>query len=184
MLIFGFLLGASLLVSLALLLAGSAGVISSLALLAAAYVANLFAGERLESAIRWRKGGNGEAKVGALLDTLRHEEFVVMHDLDKVVAGNIDHLVVGPTGAFMVETKFRRYDDRDLPKAKRTAAMLANELGSAWVQPVICFATRSYGPRNVRGVTVVGVDGLLSYIRSQNSPVVPCDRLARFADSQ
>ena len=184
-LIFGCLLGASIIVSFALLLAGASGFVSALVLLAIGYVANDFANDHLDAGIRWGKGGSGEVKVGRVLERLRHEGYFVMHDLDQVVAGNIDHLVSGPTGAFMVETKFRRYDnDSDLAKARRTAQVVAGELQTAWVQPVICFATRRYGPKTIKDVTVLGVSELVPYIRSQRNPVVAFDALARFADKQ
>jgi len=184
-LIFGILLAAVVLLSLALLLAGATGVISALILLAVAYVANHLGSTHLDAGTRWGKGGNGEIKVGRALEGLRRDGFVVMHDLHKGLAGNIDHLVCGPTGAFMVETKFRRYDnDSDLAKARRVAQMVAGELRTAWVQPVICFATRRYGPKTIKGVTVLGVDELVPYIRSQRNPVVAFDALARFADTQ
>ena len=99
---------------------------SALVLLAVAFVANHFANEHFDAGIRWGKGGNGEIKVGRALEDLRPDGYIVMHDLDKGVAGNIDHLISGPTGAFLVETKFRRYDsDDDLAKARRVARMVA-----------------------------------------------------------
>lgn len=184
-LIFGSLLGASVAVSIALLLAGVSGVVSASVLLVVAYVANRFANDHLDAGIAWGKGGNGEVTVGRTLEALRSEGYVVMHDLDKGFAGNVDHLISGPTGAFMVETKFRRYnDDRDLARARRLAKHLARELDVSWVQPVVCFAARSYRPRNLKGVAVLGVDDLLPFIRSQRNPVVPFEVLAAFADKQ
>ena len=184
-LLYGLILGASIVVALGLLLAGASGVLSSAILLGVAYTANHFANQHLDIGIRWGKGGNAEVKVGRELEALRHEGFVVMHDLDQGVAGNVDHLVSGPTGAFMIETKFRRYDsERDLARARRVAQALARELQVSWVQPVICFATRRYGPRNVRGVTVLGVEELIAFIKAQRNPVVAFEALARFADTQ
>lgn len=170
--------------SVATVLAGGVGAVGAAALLAAAYGAGLIADHRLDASMRWGKGGNAERTVGETLKHLRYEGYVVMHDLDKVVGGNVDHLVWGPTGVFMIETKFRRYVTADLPKARGIAAKLKRDLDAKWVQPVICLATRSFGPRDVRGVTVVGVDGLLGYIRSQRQPPPPFENLARFADGQ
>jgi hypothetical protein len=168
----------------ALLLLGAAGVVTSIALFAIAFAVKEFFDPRFDASVSWSKGANAEQAVGDALTTLRREGYVVMHDLDKVVAGNIDHLVSGPTGVFMIETKFKRYLDPDIPKAKRVAKQVAHELGIAWVQPVICCATRSYGPRMVNGVAVLGRDQLLSYVRAQKKPVVDFDRLAAFADRQ
>jgi len=183
--IFGCLLGGAVVISSALLVAGASGVVAALMLLAVAYVANHFAVEHLHAGVNWGKGGNGEAKVGRVLEGLRREGYFVMHDLEEGIAGNIDHLVSGPTGAFMVETKFRRYDsDRDLARARRVAHLLATQLRTSWVQPVICFATRSYGPREIKGVVLVGVDELVPFIRSQRNAVVAFEALTAFADQQ
>jgi hypothetical protein len=168
----------------ALLLAGLAGLVPALALLAVGYAAREFADPRLESGVRWGKGGNAEVAVGTALDSLRQEGYVVMHDLDRVVPGNVDHLVSGPSGVFMIETKFRRYENSDLPKARRVAKTVADDLGIRWVQPVICCAKRSYGPIADKGVAVVGLQQLLPYVRSQANPTAPFERLAAFADRQ
>jgi hypothetical protein len=53
----------------------------------------------------WRKGYEGEVLTGAHLAGLP-DSFVVLHDL-RLPGGreNIDHLVIGPTGVFTIETK-------------------------------------------------------------------------------
>ena len=51
------------------------------------------------------KGARGEEKVALLLETLPGG-YHVFHDVPCGEAGGIDHLVVGPTGCFVVETKF------------------------------------------------------------------------------
>lgn len=165
--VFLVLVFAGLIVCAAMLLSGTATVIGAFALLFVAVAAQQFFDDRLRAAIRWGKGGNAEASIGALLESLRVEGFTVLHDLEHVVGGNVDHVVRDPMRRmFMIETKFRSYQDKDIPKAKRVAATVAATAGARWVQPVICLATRSYGPRHVRGVVVVGRDQLLSYLRS------------------
>jgi hypothetical protein len=183
--LFGCLVGAAVFVSLALIVAGASGVVAALLLVAVAYVAKDFASEHLNAAVKWGKGGNGEAKVGGVLEGLRREGYFVMHDLEEGVPGNVDHLVSGPTGTFLVETKFRRYDsDGDLARARRVAYLVATQLRTPWVQPVICFATRSYGPRETKGVVLVGVDQLVPFIRSQRNATVSFEALTAFADQQ
>ena len=51
----------------------------------------------------YRKGLTGERQVGGLLAGLG-ADYHVVHDLDTG-HGNIDHVVVGPTGVFAIETK-------------------------------------------------------------------------------
>lgn len=165
-------------------LQGGAGPLTLLALLFVAVASRTIFDDRLDARIRWGKGGNGEAAVGAELETLRRQGFIVMHDLENGFAGNVDHLVSGPTGVFIVETKFRAYRDADLPVARRRAQELAALLGARWVQPVICLATRGYEPRKVKGVVILGRAELVPYLRSESNPTVPFERLAAFADAQ
>jgi hypothetical protein len=183
-LVFGVCLITATVLCVALAVWGLSGVIPAVALLAVAYAARQFADHRLDSRIRWGKGGNAEIKVGEALELLRADGYVVMHDLDKVVPGNVDHLVSGPNGVFMVETKFKSYRHTDLPKARYVAKTIAHELDMRWVQPVVCLATRTYGPKIVGKVAVVGFEQLIPYIQSQRNQSVSFERLAAFADRQ
>ena len=78
---------------------------------------------------RGLKGRNGEAVVGEALEGLRWERYIVLHDVPFAGEGNIDHLVSGPNGVYLVETKFGSYLPVHLKKAKRQAAKLGDELG-------------------------------------------------------
>ena len=51
----------------------------------------------------WRKGAVGEAIVATTLRELPHD-FIVVNDVSKRF-GNIDHVVIGPTGIYVVDTK-------------------------------------------------------------------------------
>lgn len=51
----------------------------------------------------WRTGALGEEHVGAILVSLP-EGYTVLHDVDTG-KGNLDHVVIGPTGVFAIETK-------------------------------------------------------------------------------
>jgi Nuclease-related domain len=50
------------------------------------------------------RGAQGEEHVGALLEELVGEGWMVIHDA-SLGAGNIDHIIVGPPGVFTIETK-------------------------------------------------------------------------------
>lgn len=52
----------------------------------------------------WEKGWDGEVAVGKKLADDLPRSFCVIHDL-ATDFGNLDHVVVGPTGVFAVETK-------------------------------------------------------------------------------
>jgi hypothetical protein len=60
-----------------------------------------------EQARTWQRGAHGERHTARLLDRLTHDGFVVFHDL--AVPGNtranVDHLVIGPTGVFVIDSK-------------------------------------------------------------------------------
>jgi hypothetical protein len=51
----------------------------------------------------WRKGAVGEALVAGTLASLEND-FVVINDVSKTF-GNIDHVVIGPTGVYVLDTK-------------------------------------------------------------------------------
>jgi hypothetical protein len=51
----------------------------------------------------FRKGATGEAVVGSVLEGLP-DSYGVIHDL-KTSYGNIDHLVIGPTGVYVIDSK-------------------------------------------------------------------------------
>jgi Nuclease-related domain len=57
-------------------------------------------------AIAWRRGAAGERRTARLLDPLERQGWAILHDL--AVPGshaNIDHLVIGPGGVFVVDSK-------------------------------------------------------------------------------
>jgi hypothetical protein len=59
-----------------------------------------------EQARTWQRGAHGERRTARLLDRLTRDGFVVFHDL--AVPGspaNVDHLVIGPTGLFVIDSK-------------------------------------------------------------------------------
>jgi hypothetical protein len=53
--------------------------------------------------MNWRRGALGEHVVRDVLESLP-ESFAVLNDV-ATPCGNLDHVVVGPTGVFAVETK-------------------------------------------------------------------------------
>jgi hypothetical protein len=60
-------------------------------------------------AIAWRRGAAGERRTARLLNPLERHGWAVLHDL--AVPGsraNIDHLVVGPGGVFVIDSKHYR----------------------------------------------------------------------------
>jgi Nuclease-related domain len=59
-----------------------------------------------EQVTTWQRGAAGERGTARLLDRLTRDGFVVFHDL--AVPGspaNVDHLVIGPSGVFVIDSK-------------------------------------------------------------------------------
>jgi nuclease-like protein len=57
-------------------------------------------------AVAWRRGAAGERRTARLLDPLERQGWAALHDL--AVPGswaNIDHLVIGPGGVFVIDSK-------------------------------------------------------------------------------
>ncbi|MFL5796575.1 MAG: nuclease-related domain-containing protein [Actinomycetota bacterium] len=54
--------------------------------------------------VPWLKGARGEEAVGRILAELETEGYRSLHDIDTG-HGNVDHVVVGPTGVVAFETK-------------------------------------------------------------------------------
>jgi hypothetical protein len=57
-------------------------------------------------AVAWRRGAAGERRTARLLGPLERQGWVVLHDL--AVPGsraNLDHLVIGPGGVFVIDSK-------------------------------------------------------------------------------
>lgn len=105
-----------------------------------------------QSTEAWRIGAQGERLTGRALEKLP-KSYRVLHDLPMPRSkANIDHVVVGPTGVFTVETKNyknavtikggRAYSagrrlDGVVKQARRQAAAVAERTG-ATVTPIVC----------------------------------------------
>jgi Nuclease-related domain len=119
---------------------------------------------------RWARGAAGELVTAALLERLPGRRWIVLHDLALPGSqANIDHLVIGPTGVWVVDTK--AYRARVLPRRRqvlvagapvRTAAVrweaqVVSRLLGVTARPVIAMHANGL-PR--RGRRVEGVRAL------------------------
>ncbi len=147
---------------------------------------------------KWAAGAEGERRVADALTSLP-AGWTVVHDRllrPGRSAANLDHVVIGPTGVYLVDAKNRagRVTEHDgglfqhrhregrsetvslageLKKVHGMAAYMAAETDRP-VTPVLCLAgsrAEEFGePRMVRGVWVVPVAGLPAWLRAR--PVV------------
>jgi hypothetical protein len=145
--------------------------------------------------LAWRHGAEGERRTARLLAPLERHGYQVFHDL--AVPGstaNVDHLVVGPTGVYVIDSKrYRghlRYTGGHLWQGGRTldrtletlwweATQVAETLGfgpDLHVYPVLCVHVARLSWRRellVDGIPVLGAAALrpaLRVIRQALSP--------------
>lgn len=112
---------------------------------------------------RWRLGAEGERQTAKALRPLTRRGWMLVNDI-QAERGNIDHILVGPAGVFLLETKklggvvsvecgalsvrWREdlddgYEARQIgPRARGLAAQLAERLRESgmpnvWVQPIV-----------------------------------------------
>lgn len=158
----------------------------------------------------WQTGAEGEVRTGRLMEPLEGEGFRILHDrkIPRSPA-NIDHIVIGPPGVFVVETKSyagslkirgdeifvagRRKNDW-IDEVNREAAAVTNALteelvAHGWaVNPVIVVhrADLPWFKSEVRGVRIVSGKDLVSRMRKADPILSPSDvdRLASVADAR
>jgi hypothetical protein len=130
---------------------------------------------------RWLRGAAGEVATAGLLERLPGRDWAVFHDL--AVPGsraNIDHLVIGRTGVWVIDTKTTRGRARrgvtglrlgdhrlDVEPVGFEAQVVADRLGVEARPLVAVHGDTGLRPRGVRsrGVRVVPAGGLLRHIR-------------------
>lgn len=132
----------------------------------------------------WRVGAASEEAVGRELEKLSQKAWFVRHDIMLAKNWNADHIVVGPPGAFVLDTKYRtgvvrtttngiRVDgyktnmaEKVQEQAREISRRLAEAAGlRAWVQPVLVFDNEVRGRKEPDGVHVVDLLDLVDYLR-------------------
>jgi hypothetical protein len=161
-----------------------------------AIVAMLVLGSPPEHIAKWGRGAAGERRTAKVLRPLIRKGWTVAHDVPHGRT-NFDHVLVGPPGVFLLETKFRagrlrledgvltiRYaDDPDevftLPRlgvqvrgrAKGVCATLRSEnCVPGWVTPVVVLWA-DFPARHVEhdGVIYIHGDEVVDWLRSLSS---------------
>jgi hypothetical protein len=152
---------------------------------------------------KWKRGAEGERKTGALLDKLAKHGWHSVHDRAGRY-GNLDHIVVGPGGVFLLDSKnlsgtvtlegdslTTKYADapRDgftytsLAGAMRGAAVDLKERVAAttgltyWVQAVVViWGTFLEGEAERDNVAYVSGDQLVAWLSQQPVRLSPRDQ--------
>jgi len=155
----------------------------------------------------WQTGAEVELRTGRLLEPLEAEGFRIVHD--RKIPGsraNVDHIVIGPPGIYVVATKSLggslqirdndvfvagRRKTKMIDEVKREAAAVETALGAelaagGWtVRPIICVhrADLPSFRSEVAGVRIVSGRDLVTRLRSADRVLSPADveRLAALA---
>lgn len=157
----------------------------------------------------WARGAEGERATADVLGKLEADGLRVLHD--RQIPGsraNIDHIVIGAPGVFVVETKQYsgkvtarggslyykgRCIDRYLDQARREAHAVRTTLDSLLapagvdVEPIVCIHGAEQTPRRaVGGIAVVGPRGLRRLLRKRPARLdgATVARLAERAEHQ
>jgi len=153
-------------------------------------------------AVAWRRGAAGERRTARLLDLLERQGWAVLHDV--AVPGsraNIDHLVIGPGGVFVVDSKQYRgrlrldssgqlwHGGYPLAPALRTVDFEADRAAQVLTDPDVVVvpivavhrAQVPWGKVVMQGVPVVAARRLPSMLRALPAVLGP-ERVAVLAD--
>jgi hypothetical protein len=156
--------------------------------------------------LSWKRGAIGEQATATLLAGLP-DRFVVLHD--RQIPGsqaNIDHVVVGPTGVFVVETKRYRgsltiRDNELFIESRRKTTIVEQAIREAEavrrvlidagesalsITPILCMHLTELPWRTptIAGVAIVGPRGLTKSILGGTGPLTSEDviRVARILE--
>ncbi len=154
------------------------------------------------------KGARGEERVAFILEGLPGG-YHVFHDFACARGQTIDHVVVGPCGVFVIETKCWKgqvtceegsllVDSVEpsrppIEQAKKSASLLASLLGVRLsavpvCKAVVCFAsnTLELGYIVVDGITICNASELTSYILGQPEcvPADDCERIVKMMEQK
>ncbi len=149
-----------------------------------------------QDARAWKLGAQGERRTARTVARLERDGFVAFHDL--AVPGspaNIDHLVIGPTGVFVIDSKLYRgavrvgldgrlwYGGRSLDRVLGTLWWEAQQVAEALaagpeihVYPVLCMHEARLPwleELTIDGVPIVAGSALYMALRTTRQPLGP-----------
>jgi len=140
----------------------------------------------------WFVGASGESQVRQALRELEQLGYSVIDDVDKG-HGNVDHVVVGPTGVFAIETKNRggrivagpdgllnKWHQEDARQAVREAMWVRDRAGVRFVEAFLVYPTAKVEPDvfKLPNVTIMSLARLNPEITSHHRSL-PADEIER-----
>src|SRR3954453_7844848 len=151
---------------------------------------------RLErSAQMWERGADGEAATAAALDGLKGHGWTTFHDVrwPGRQRANIDHIAVGPSGVFVIDSKNWSGDvrvvdgvlyqggrrrEREVAAAAEAALAVTQILQGLSATPVLCFVRPEPLDGWARDVAVCSNANLAARLMSQ-PPVLGAESIRR-----
>jgi hypothetical protein len=119
----------------------------------------------------WFAGARAERNVGMPLNQFTDRGWLVLHGYKKDRGGDIDHILCGPNGGYVIETKSHGFRRRDVGQTAGNAWWLREKLGVPWVTGVLCVAG-DHPPERRDRIWVVGANVLVPWLKTQrNQPV-------------
>jgi hypothetical protein len=148
----------------------------------------------------WRRDASAERRTARVLNRLGRAGYTVLHDRSTAdSAGNIDHLIIGASGVWIIETDAHRGPVRSTPAGvwagkaplrarlglvawtgEQVSAALLAELPDGWqmeAQTVLAFARADVpgGLALVDGVLLLPAEGVAEYVLSAGVVLRPLD---------
>jgi hypothetical protein len=152
--------------------------------------------------VAWRRGAVGERRTARLLAPLERQGWAILHDLAGPGSrANIDHLVIGPAGVFVIDSKQYRgrlhvdpmgrlwHGRYPLAPVLRTVSFEAHQAAQILPDPGVAVvpivavhgAQVPWGKVVTDGVPVVAAGRLPSMLRALPAVLAP-ERVAGLAD--
>jgi hypothetical protein len=148
-----------------------------------------------QNVLKWRRGAEGERRTERALRSLQRNGWVIDHDIQLGGRANLDHIVRGPRGIFLLETKnlagtisfnngaliSRQLDD---PDDTYRHVSLAPRLRRQAVELSACLRAKTGHRGWVNAVVVIWGDFPQGHVEHENVTYLAGDRLESWLTSR
>jgi hypothetical protein len=122
-----------------------------------------------DDTVKWLVGARAERRVGQDLSQFTDRGWLVLHGYKRDRGGDIDHLLCGPNGAYIIETKSYGFRRRDIRQTAINAWWLRQKLGVRWVTGVLC-VDEERPPEQKDRIWVVSHRDLIPWLEGSSVP--------------